>query len=646
VTKSSNILIVEDDIAHVELLRRAIEDDTSDIELHICNNLHDARKSIKLSPPDVLIADLNLPDGKGLELIASSGKDNEYPLILMTSFGDENIAVEAMKSGAFDYIVKTPEAFKAMPKTIKRALRERTHIAAKHQAQKALLQKENEQREILNTILDGVITFDESGKILSFNKAAETLFYLTADEAIGQYAKQLLPESFENIYDQHLHRYQEMSDQGQAGLGCEITAQRNDNSTFPMRISIAELPNNSEGMRRFIASCQDLTQMKHQDEQLRRSQKMDALGKLTGGIAHDYNNLLSIILGYAEQLNDHLAYDSKLAKYAYEIERAAERGARLTKKLLSFCRNTIPDSKETNINKIFRDQKLMLEKTLTAKVQLEYDFQDNLWPVKLDRNDLEDAIVNMSINALHAMKSGGQLTINTRNEKLDDIEGQLLQLAAGDYVLLNVTDTGCGMDETVKERIFDPFYSTKGKLGTGLGLSQVYGFVERSGGVIKVYSESGHGSRFALYFPRSHKNINKDLTSESDTAKQVKGTETVLVVDDEHAIADLVHDRLTMQGYRVLTANDGEQALILLETENVDLIISDVIMPGMDGYQLAAQVQQLYPKIKIQMVSGFADDRHINMTNDVLQRELLYKPYSSVKLLKRIRTLLDNGNNI
>jgi len=393
----------------------------------------------------------------------------------------------------------------------------------------------------------------------------------------------------------------------------------------------------------------DMTDRRSQEEQLRRSQKMDALGKLTGGIAHDYNNILGIVQGYAAQINEHVDNADKVKQYAHTIEKAAERGAELAKKLLSFSQNKQPVISDVNINDLLLEDKHMLEKTLTANHKLVFNLEKDLWQVALDAGDLEDAIVNMCINAQHAMTSGGQLTISTSNTSLDMHDTQSLNIAAGDYVLLSITDTGSGMDKDTKERIFDPFFSTKGKRGTGLGLSQVYGFVERSGGAINVYSEKDHGSRFTLYFPRSTHQLtstsDKHTSTEPDTA--FNGNETLLIVDDEQAMVTLAKEIFSARGYTVLTANDGVQALSVLDklaTENkrVDLIITDVIMPNMDGYQLAAKVQQRYPDIKLQVVSGFADNRHIEMINEDLHKNMLHKPYASNTLLKRVRTLLDD----
>ncbi len=382
------------------------------------------------------------------------------------------------------------------------------------------------------------------------------------------------------------------------------------------------------------------TEREQQEEKLRRSQKMDALGKLTGGIAHDYNNMLGVIMGYAELLEEMVKGQPELSSFASEIYRAGERGANLTKKLLSFSRQKSSDAISLEINAVLKEQQQMLEKTLTVRITLTLDLADNLWRVRLDQNDLEDAIINMSINAMHAIEGNGKLKIETRNEVISETEENLYQVKAGEYVLLSITDTGSGMDDSMKEKIFDPFFSTKGEKGTGLGLSQVYGFVERSQGSIQVYSEIGYGTRFTLYFPRYFDGESEEYDDKIDEEINLSGTETILIVDDEPALVKLSSTILKQNGYHVFTAGNAQQALDILEKESVDLLLSDVIMPDMDGYQLAAAVMEKYPDIKIQLASGFSDDRHLDMSDNSLHEHLLHKPYHSKTLLKRIRQLL------
>lgn len=504
--------------------------------------------------------------------------------------------------------------------------------------------KDNEENLslILNNMVDGVITTDEVGLIITINKAAEIMFGYSAKQITGKGITQLIPNIIDSDEDNYLDHYLKTRQSKFIGIGREIEAMRRNQSTFIMRLSISELPKDANNKRRFIVSCQDLTQLKQQEEQLRRTQKMDALGKLTGGIAHDYNNMLGVITGYAELLEEELETQPKLSKYAQAIHQAGHRGAKLTRKLLSFSKQSASEADVINLNNLLNEEQHMLEKTLTVRIKLVLDLEDDLWPVWLDSSDMTDVILNMSINAMHAIEGNGQLTITTQNETLNTLDAQILNLTAGDYVALSITDTGCGMDTQTRDKIFDPFFSTKGSQGTGLGLSQVYGFVKNSGGDINVYSESKHGTRFVLYFPRYTKEDTiSEQHKETINIENLKGNETILVVDDEPALIELSTELLKHQGYQVFSAENGIQALKILEKEDIDLLLSDVIMPEMNGYELASIVLQKHPQIKIQLASGFTDDRHVDKVDDFLQDNLLQKPFHSQELLQKIRKLLD-----
>ncbi len=508
-------------------------------------------------------------------------------------------------------------------------------ITSEQAAQAALKLKEIEQREILDTMIDGVITLDENGIILSCNKASEKIFDCSAEELIDEDVRVVIPDFFD-----HGESPQDKS-KILVGMRTEITAKRKNGSSFPMRLSVADLSETADRINRYICSCQDITTEKQKEEQLHRSQKMDALGKLTGGVAHDYNNMLGVVLGYAEILEVKLADNPKLAGFAKEIHKAGDRGAKLSQKLLAFSRNKMSDAEVVDINHLLLEERNMLEKTLTARVRLEFEMDKELWPVKLDVSDLEDAILNMSINAMHAIEDHGVLTISTENQKLEELDSKTLNVSAGDYVVLSLTDTGCGMDEETRDKIFEPFFSTKGDKGTGLGLSQVYGFLTRNDGAIKIYSEPGHGTRFSLYFPRHYTSLSPDQESgKPEHENDLGGAGKILIVDDEPQLLLLTEEILKTNGYQVITANRAKKALAILEAEEVDLMITDIIMPEMDGYELAAIVQKKHPEIKIQLASGFTDDRHVNLVDEYLHDTLLHKPFNASKLLQRVKELL------
>jgi len=516
-------------------------------------------------------------------------------------------------------------------------------ITSQYKVQQDLLEKELEQREILDSMVDAVLTIDQEGYIISFNKTAEQLFGYSKKEIIGQKINCLMLDSQANNHDEYFLNYLNTGVKQIINLSNEVEVIHKNKMSIPVRLSVAELPEDTSGRKRYIATCQDLRTIKEQEELLRRSQKMDALGKLTGGIAHDYNNMLGVVLGYAELLESLLTEQPHLAKYANQISKAGERGAKLTKRLLSFSRHDTPtQANVVNINDLLLEQQDMLQKTLTARIQLVYDLSDKLWSINLDQSEFEDAVLNMSINAMHAMSDDGDLTIKTRNQQLKGIDALMLDLMPGDYVQLSISDTGSGMDAITKSKLFDPFFSTKGNRGTGLGLSQVFGFVKRAKGIVNVHSRLGHGSKFLLTFPRYINESLDDLHTTITENVDYTGHEKILVVDDELFLLDLLSEILQSNGYSVYRAEGGEQALAILKSESIDLLLSDVIMPGMNGYQLSAIVQEQYPDVRIQLASGYSDERQKGKFDKSLYQNLLFKPYDKETLLQRIRTLLDS----
>lgn len=400
---------------------------------------------------------------------------------------------------------------------------------------------------------------------------------------------------------------------------------------------------NAEGETEWVVGTNlDITSRVQTEEQLRHSQKMDALGNLTGGIAHDFNNMLGVIMGYTELLLASLDNDPTLQHYAEAIFSASSRANTLTSKLLAFSRKQITDASPTNINHLLQRDQHMLEKTLTARIELIVKPFENLWPVFIDEEMLADAILNMCINSMHAMPDGGTISISTENVNLKNADTEHLSIEPGDYIRLTLTDTGIGMSQKILDQIFEPFFTTKGEHGAGLGMSQVYGLVKQSRGDIRVASKPGQGTTIIIYLPRHQDNERYEKAdTKIHTNSKSDVCETILVVDDEPALQQLVKELLSAHGYRVLCANSGEHALDILNTEPVDLVFSDVIMPEMDGFELANRIQDKYPDIIIQMVSGYNDDYFVRSANKELYKNQLDKPYRTDVLLRRIRELLD-----
>jgi len=516
-------------------------------------------------------------------------------------------------------------------------------ITKRKLAETRLQYQKDEQQQILHSMVDAVVTIDENSVIQTFNQAAVQMFGYESDEVIGQDVKILMPPDYASQHDGYLNSYLISGNPEILGVQREVSGRRRNGEIFPMRLSLGEIPRTTDGKRRFIGSCQDISSYKRQEELLRRSQKLDALGNLTGGIAHDYNNMLGVILGYAQLLQEELSDMPHLKKFADHITHASERGRKLSGKLLSFTRKKEPESRKVNISESIFAEKELLEKTLTPNISLVTKLDHDLWPVNLDESDLEDALLNLCINAAHAMESGGVLTITTANRSIDSRDSVNSIIESGDYVQVSVSDTGIGMDAETKSKMFDPFFTTKGDKGVGLGLSMVYAFVKRSGGEIEVHSKPGQGATFNIYIPRYFENIRAETDLRPATNPPPGGKETILVVDDEAALVELMKDTLSLKGYAVVTAKTADEALNILENQKVDLVISDVVMPDMDGYQLADRVKTLYPQIKLQLVSGYAASRNNNPDNRELRKSLLQKPFPTQLLLTRIREIFDAG---
>lgn len=505
-----------------------------------------------------------------------------------------------------------------------------------------------ERQLLLDNLLDAVLTVDEDGIVLSLNLAAETLFGYSAEELCGKHFRFIMSPEVAQDYQQHLFLSARGQDVEIIDRAHETVMTNKTGEEFPVRLSVTTSSRIGSDKMLFIASIHDLSEEKKTEEQLRRSQKMDALGKLTGGIAHDYNNMLGIVLGYAELLQNALVDQPTLLGYSEQISQAGERGTSLTKKLLAFSKQQMVEAVKLDISALLKNQRPLLEKVVTARIAVEMDLLENLWPIWVDKGDFEDVLMNLCINAMHAMDTGdGVLSIETSNQSLSAQDAESLGIASGDYARLCISDTGKGMNKATIEKIFDPFFTTKGEQGTGLGLSQVYGFIERSKGGVQVYSEPGMGTRFSLYFPRySGGSSASDAFTPVDMAL-LRGEESILVVDDEPSLLALARDVLSQQGYKVLCGANGEEALNLLRNNPVDLVISDVIMPGMTGYELAGKIRFEFPDIKVLIVSGFDETSHVDEVDEIeqaLRSQALSKPYSFRDLLERVRQLLSESS--
>jgi signal transduction histidine kinase len=396
---------------------------------------------------------------------------------------------------------------------------------------------------------------------------------------------------------------------------------------------------------RMVGRFFDVTQEKEIASRKLQSQKLEAMGELTGGVAHDFNNLLTIIIGNTELLSD-MVKNPKLRHMAEVTIAAAERGAALTSRLLAFARKQPLSPRKLNVNHLLLSMNEMLKRTLSENVHINFLPKTGLWTVELDGNQLEMAILNLAINARDAMALGGNLTIATRNAALT--QGDVLtnpEVLPGDYVLVSVTDTGTGMSPEIIGRAFEPFFTTKAEgFGSGLGLSMVYGFVKQSGGHIKIESAPGKGTTMKLYFPRSTSR-GRPISRRAKTAPVIGGSEHILVVEDDSFVREHLVTQLQRLGYRVTQAKDGVEAFQALSLiPDVDLLFTDLIMPGgMTGTQISEAALQLYPAIKILFTSGYSADAIVHNGRLDAGVFLLSKPYRKQQLAETVRFVLDSA---
>jgi len=507
------------------------------------------------------------------------------------------------------------------------------------QTQQELQRVNTELAATLRAIPDLLFELDEDGYYINVWARNEKLLAAEKNALIGHTVAERLPEDAAKIVMQSL---QEAMQTGYSH-GHVISLLLPPGKLW-FELSVA-MKKPQKGKKTFIVLSRDITERINTEEQLRRSQKMDALGKLTGGIAHDFNNMLGVIIGYSDLLREKTRDNPITKKYVDQIITAANRAHNLTSKLLAFSRKQPTEMKPWNINDIFLEDSQMLQRTLTARVELIFDLDPELHTICINRDTFSDAILNICINAMHAMPNGGRISISTHNKTLSDIDTLCLNINAGEYIQLSIRDTGTGIRPEIKEKIFEPFFTTKDTNGTGLGLSQVYGFITQSKGDIQVHSETDPdkdtGTEFTILLPRLIQHTDRQHPGEKNKpSQQINQYDSILIVDDEAALRELTGVVLEQHGYKIFYAENAKAALKILAEENINLMLTDVIMPGMNGYQLASEVNKKYPQIKIIIASGYNDESQSQQTHNSLY-QYLDKPFRSGDLLKSIRLLLN-----
>ena len=520
-------------------------------------------------------------------------------------------------------------------------------ISERRRAEQVIREAGERMNALIETIVDGVILIDKVGKIQTFNPACQKLFGYRREEVFGQNVRMLMPQPYRDGHDSYLGNYRQTGVRKIIGIGREVVGQRKDGSTFPMLLSVGEAKQDGEDI--FVGIIHDLSERKRTEEQLVQAQKMEMVGQLSGGIAHDFNNLLTVIVGNAEYLGEQLEVRPDLKHLADDIGHAGERGAELTQRLLAFSRRQMLQPVEIDCNELLVSMHKLLRRTLREDIEIRTDFDPELVPAFADAAQLESAVLNLALNSQDAMAAGGCLTLSTATASLDDHYQSLHPEALpGEYIQVSVTDTGHGMPKEVIQRAFEPFFTTKevGK-GSGLGLSMVYGFAKQSNGHVSIYSEPGLGTTIRIYLPQLVTNLPKPAgKSRDDESVAPRGTETILVVEDDSFVRAFVVKRLETLGYSVVAAVDGNDALRKLRTDvHIDILFTDIVMPGgIDGWELADQAKQLRPGLPVLLTSGYALETLVQQGRLHAGAMVLSKPYRREALARRLREILLVGS--
>ncbi len=500
------------------------------------------------------------------------------------------------------------------------------------------------QAQLLHAVQQAVIATDPEDIVIFWNKFAENLYGWTAEEAVGRNIQELTPAPFLREHGA------EIFERGAAGASWtgEFLVQGKSGKPFPALLTTAPILDEKGTVLGFVRVSIDLTERRNLEEQFRQSQKMDAVGRLAGGIAHDFNNLLTVIRLNTEIIMDGFDPTDPRSEDVKQIRSAAERASSLTRQLLAFSRKQILQPRVLDLNSVVANVEPMLRRLIGEDITITSACGARGYVVA-DPGQVEQVLVNLVVNARDAMPTGGRISIETRNATLDDhYTSEHAPVVSGRYVMLAVGDNGVGMSRDTREHAFDPFFTTKdpGK-GTGLGLATVYGIVKQSGGYVWVYSEPGQGTTLKLYFPEVSSATAFGNAGENTAVAKVarRGSETILLVEDEEAVRGLTCRILEKQGYRVIPAQHGRDAMeiAIKEEGRIDLVLTDVVMPGMNGRGLVERLTGIRPTIKSLYMSGYTDDDIIRRGFIEPSKSFLQKPFTSDGLLQTVRKVLDEG---
>ena len=626
---SLRLLLIEDSEDDAQLLVHELKRAGYDVRYERVDTEATLTAALTRQTWDLAIGDYSMPQFSGmaaLRLIQERGLD--LPFISVSGTITEEMAVAAMRAGAKDYVTKGH--LQRLIPAIERELRE-------SEARAALRDAEASFATLVEFAPIGIYRSNPAGHFLSVNSAlVRMLGYDSADEVLqldmgrGVYAD---ADERQSLLDRDTYSDRQYDD-------VEATWKRKDGRLLQVQLSVRAVRNAAGQVDYYETFVRDVTDQRRLQQQLTQSQKMEAIGRLAGGVAHDFNNLLTVITSYSDLVFQDLPPDDPRRDDVDQVRKAADGAAALTRQLLAFSRQQVLEPKVIDLNGVVDNLKKILQRVIGEDVELTTVLAAELGAVKADISQIEQILMNLAVNARDAMPTGGQLTIETSNVDYDP-ERQQRADGSRNFVMLAVTDTGTGMDEATKAKIFEPFFTTKqpGK-GTGLGLATVYAIVTQAEGFIWVYSELGHGTSFKIYLPQVDAVPTTAAVARVDLPR---GTETVLLVEDAAAVRAVARQVLQRQGYRVLEASDGEDALHLAARHQgtIDLVLTDVVMPRAGGRELAERLLAVRPDTRVLYMSGYTDDSVVR--HGILEGGVAYlqKPFSPEGLARKVREVLD-----
>jgi len=648
-TDPHNVLVVDDSPENLRMLGQLLEE--AGYEVSVATNAMAATERIRLDPvPDLILLDIVMPGMDGFELLGCLKADpatTSIPVILISGITDAEQKVKGFQQGAVDYITKPFQAEEVVARvdTHIRLIgleRLKHEIAERRRSEEALRASEERYRSLIQTAMDGFWLSDLEGRIVEVNQAYCRMSGYTADELVGRPVADLEASESTSEVAEHIARLVETGHDH-----FRTKHRRKDGELLELDISVNFWPGDGG---RTVAFLRDVTEQtraeaehRHLEERLRQAQKLESIGRLAGGVAHDFNNMLGVIQGHAELVVLGLPDSSPLHADLSTILKATRKSADLTRQLLAFARKEVVAPKVVDLNESTTGILAILHRLIGENVQLDWAPSPGLWPVLVDPSQFDQILTNLCLNARDAIAGAGTIFIRMANRPAvaTGTAGEL-QAPLGDWVEVSVSDTGCGMDPETLSRIFEPFFTTKSQgKGTGLGLATVYGAVKQNGGTIDVRSEPGKGTDFVIRLLRHR--VEHGADSSAAGVDNSCRHETILLVEDDANLLDLTRSMLEYSGYRVLSAQSPDKALELaLEfRDSIGLLLSDVVMPGMNGRDLKNRIGHIVPRMKHLYVSGYTSD--IIATHGVLDKgvNFLQKPFSVKELSRKVREVLD-----